>query len=63
MEKSGGLAKKIEPIDGYLLKVKSGAVPTFNMSNKRKIDYLKKHRPDLFEWRENSAWGVQLKGN
>lgn len=45
----GGVpAKKIETIDEYLFKIKNDTVPTFNMCNKRKFDYLKKHRPDLF---------------
>ena len=45
----GGIpAKKIETIDEYLRKIKGDTVPTFNMSNKSKIDYLKEHRPDLF---------------
>ena len=34
--------------DEYLRKIKGDTVPTFNMSNKSKIDYLKEHRPDLF---------------
>lgn len=47
MEKSGGVpAKKIETIDEYL--IKGDTVPTYNMSNKNKINYLKEHRPDLF---------------
>lgn len=50
MEKSGGgfRQKKIETIDEYLRKIKGDTVPTYNMSNKNKINYLKEHRPDLF---------------
>lgn len=49
MEKSrGDSGKKIETIDEYLRKIKGDTVPTYNMSNKNKINYLKEHRPDLF---------------
>lgn len=46
----GGVpAHQIETIEEYATKIRKQCVPTFSMTGRDKLDYLKKHRPDLFQ--------------
>lgn len=46
----GGVpARHIETIDAYFEKIRNSCVPTNSMSNREKRNYLKIHKPELFE--------------